>query len=409
MAGIALGQQTPQQLANNAQVYGDLSARQIALAQTYLLATIAGMGSVSASSLAASAAPLAVLSDKQVSLVQVYLLNQFAGTVGASVQTTNNGVLATNGFNIYISPTPAFNTITSKYGTAGDAFTNAYGAIAIGWNFPFGGVTGNGIWIGGGGAGFASGVGTNSIGIGDGIGAIGINSDGSYPSTSPGAIAIGNQVDSLGPGSIVIGASQSSFISAGGWNSVVLGNATTDGGTAFTNVFFLGHYGGNVQWANNTFFFGNGSGGGTNAGRTRNFVFINGGAYMDDGALIGNAWGLTNGTFHYGTNAIAEGGATLTLDARKFQTVLATNASFAFGGIANLTGPGNVDGGDVWVTNITGGVLTATFGGGWAQDKPNGLNAPNSTWGITNGAGYSHMTWRAMSGSFSNYILYGKQ
>lgn len=390
----SFGQQTPQQIENSSAGFRYYSARDLAVADTYLLSVLVGMSATSPATLLANASAWKAFADRDLMNVQTYLLAQFNGMVLPNAQSTNNGVLSTNGLNILISP----NSTTA-------VFTNAGLAIAIGANIPTGSVLGNGIWIGGGGAGFGGSAGSNSVSIGSGAGAAGV-SDGLY--TSVGAIALGNQIDSFGPGSICIGNTASS-VNADSWNTVIVGNYSTDGSPpGLTNAFVFGHHvAGNL--ANNTFYFGNGGGGGTNAGRTRNFVFQSGGAYMDDGALIGNAWGLTNGTFHYGTNSVTEGGATVTLDAKKFMTVIATNASFAFGGIANLTGPGNVDGGEVWVTNITGGVLTATFGGGWAQDKPNGLNAPNSTWGITNGSGYSHMTWRAMSGSFSNYILYGKQ
>lgn len=279
---FSFGQQTPQQIETASAGFKTFSSRDLAMANTYLLSVLVGMGASSPASLLASASAWKAFSDRDLQNVQTYLLSQFAGTVVANSQSTNFGVISTNGNNILISPT---NTLS--------IFTNAGGAIAIGAYFPIGGVTGNGIWIGGGGAGQGGSVGTNAIAIGAGAGAFSADPNGIDDAT--GAISIGNQADCFGSGSTVICAAGGSVnINPGARNTVFIGNFNVDNSSSPTNVFFFGHRAGNVTLANNTFYFGNGPAGGTNYGRTRNFVFLNGGAYSDDGAIIGNGNGLTN-------------------------------------------------------------------------------------------------------------------
>lgn len=345
MAGAALGQLTPQQIENNAASYRFYSARDLAVANTYLMSVLVGMGASSPATILASASAWKAFSDRDLVNAQTYLLSQFAGTVVVNAQSTNNGVLTTNGQNILISPD-----------SSNAVFTNAYRAIAIGANFPVGSVLGNGIWIGGGGGGMGGSAGSNSISIGEGTGAAGVNPDNTYNVT--GAIGIGNQVDDFGPGGIAIGNNASTFLSAGSYNSVVIGDSSNDGGSAVTNCWIFGHLFSNP--ANNTFYFGNGGGGGTNSGRTRNFVFLNGGSYNDDGAIIGNGFGLTNTI------------ATMTTNTQSHVTTVVV--AFTSG---TTNGQTIVVNGDTrtWTTNVAlfGNILTNSTANGSATNLFNHL------------------------------------
>lgn len=296
IAGIAIGQQTPQQLENNAASFKSIDPRSLQIIDAYLLSVIVGMGSTSPATLLANAAGFKAISDRDLANIQTYLLSQFAGSVVANAQSTNYGVATTNGLNILISPDSTAAT-----------FTNALRAIAIGATFPVGSVSGNGIYIGGGGPGAGGGTGTNGIAIGQGTAASAFWDTGlTTPSTS-GNTAIGNQADNFGPLSILIACSGgNNYLGGGNYACAFIGNENNDGGVTVSNAFFFGNNANLVSLKSHTHYFG--SPGNNPLGGTTGIVFFASGAGTTPSVTIARTNLATSGFLtSYGQNITGSG------------------------------------------------------------------------------------------------------
>lgn len=161
--------------------------------------------------------------------------------------STNNGVYTLNSLNILVSPNT--NTIV---------FTNAVGAIGIGWNFPFSSILGNGIWLGGGGAGNGGDVGTNGIVFGAGAAASGGFVSG--VSATNGVTTIGNQIDNFGILCTMFGNAAADNLGLGDSMVYMFGDNNGDQAAGpYTNIFYFGQNAGNITLHNNTIYLGSAS------------------------------------------------------------------------------------------------------------------------------------------------------
>lgn len=124
LALVAVGQQTPSQVASSARAFQALSDRDLEISSTFLLLNLSGL-TLTPSQVLTNAASYQALSDRDLKICQTFLLSQFAGgflvhsNTLASIPILNPGdtfYWSSNGVAYVITDSPGGVLATNKLG-----------------------------------------------------------------------------------------------------------------------------------------------------------------------------------------------------------------------------------------------------------------------------------------------------